>query len=70
MWIVLPTKDCKCATCEKTREVIGDDGQLRPGSTFEIATGPRFLINVPERDWSKPPCVACGSPDHVDCGQQ
>jgi hypothetical protein len=22
------------------------------------------------RDYDSPPCVACGSPDHVDCGQQ
>jgi len=31
MWIVLPTKDCKCATCEKLRETVTEDGTLRMG---------------------------------------
>jgi hypothetical protein len=26
MWIVLPTKDCKCATCEKLREFVDENG--------------------------------------------
>ena len=25
-WIVLPTKGCKCATCERLREVVNEDG--------------------------------------------
>ncbi len=29
MWMPLPTKDCKCATCEKLREVVDENGTLK-----------------------------------------
>ncbi len=31
---------------------------------------PRVVRASAGRDWTKPPCVACGSPHLVDCGQQ
>ena len=46
MWIVLPTKDCKCATCEKLRDTVLEDGTLRMG-----ASGTSFT----------PTCYDCGT---------
>jgi hypothetical protein len=56
MWIVLPTKDCKCATCEKLRTIVDEDGHLRPGSSFDLPMGPHVNVQVP------PLCGRCGSP--------
>jgi hypothetical protein len=39
VWIVLPTKGCKCATCEKTREVIDDDGNPKTGASVTDTIG-------------------------------
>jgi hypothetical protein len=33
-WLLLPTKDCKCATCEKAREVVDEDGNVRLDPSF------------------------------------
>jgi len=40
MWIVLPTKDCKCASCEKLRELVDEGGQLNMGRPDGLAHNP------------------------------
>jgi hypothetical protein len=49
-WMVLPTKDCKCATCEKLREVIDENGaQVTPcGFLCPTCKGARFTHAMPD----------------------
>lgn len=47
MWMVLPTKNCKCVTCETLRTMIDEDGNLLPGSSVAVPTGPSVMVNVP-----------------------
>lgn len=39
MWMVLPTKGCECATCEKLREVVDEAGTLRAPEPFAAKSG-------------------------------
>jgi hypothetical protein len=40
MWIVLPTKDCKCASCERLREFVSEGGQLNLGRPDGLILNP------------------------------
>lgn len=47
-WLLLPTKDCKCGTCEKARELVDEEGALRLGrTTCTCAAGDESIAHEP-----------------------
>lgn len=50
MWIVLPTKGCKCNTCEMLRQVVDENGNPLTGADVTATVGFREVKGVKQPD--------------------